>query len=219
MATRRYEQRIRADAAEQTRRRILDAVHERLCAAPAEPVGVDRVAKMAGVARSTVYLIFGSRAGLFDAFGADLLRRGGFERMLQASDHPDAHEGLRGGIRGVVTMFAAHRDVIRAMTSMAQLDADAVGGAIQRMEKGRAGGMTQLAGRLAEQGVLRPAVTADQATDLLWLLTSFEGFDLLYTGRKLSAEDVAATLVTTAERALYRRDVVDVPPLETGEAS
>ena len=67
MATRPYEQRQRAEAAEQTRRRILDAVIERLRKAPAEPVSVDRIAEMAGVARSTVYAIFGSRAGLFDA--------------------------------------------------------------------------------------------------------------------------------------------------------
>ena len=34
MATRKYDQRLRADAAEQTRRRILDAVYQRLCEAP-----------------------------------------------------------------------------------------------------------------------------------------------------------------------------------------
>lgn len=183
---------------------ILDAVYERLREAPSEPVSVDRVARMAGVARSTVYLIFGSRAGLFDALGADLLQRGGFERMLRAAAHPDAREGLRGGIRDVVLMYAAHRDVLRALSSMALLDADAVGGAVQRMEEGRAGGMAHLAQRLAEQGVLRPDVTADEATDLLWVLTSFDSFDLLHTGRSLTADKVAKTLVTTAERSLCR---------------
>ena len=77
MAKRPYEQRLRARSAEETRRRILDAVYERLREAPAEPVSVERVARMAGVARSTVYLVFGSRAGLFDALGDDLLRQDG----------------------------------------------------------------------------------------------------------------------------------------------
>lgn len=111
MATRKYEQRLRADAAAETRRRILDAVYQRLREAPSEPVSIDRIARMARVARPTVYLVFGSRAGLFEAVGADLRERGGFGRMLQAAAHPDAREALRGGICGVVTMYAAHRDV------------------------------------------------------------------------------------------------------------
>jgi AcrR family transcriptional regulator len=204
MATRKYEQRLRAEAAEETRRRILDAVFERLRAAPSQPVSIDQIARMAGVARSTVYLIFGSRAGLFDALAADLWQQGGFERVLEAVAHPDAREHLRGGLRGGAQVFAAHRDVIRALTSMEALDAEAVGGAIRRIEENRAGGMAYLAQRLAEQDALRPDVTVDQAADLLWLLTSFDAFDLLYTGRGLSVNEVARTLITTAERSLCR---------------
>src|SRR5919107_547294 len=107
MTTRRYEQRLRAEAAEETRRRILDAVYDRLRAAPTQPVGVDQVARAAGVARSTVYLIFGSRAGLFDAAAGDLLRRGGFERVTAAVAHPDAREHLRGSIRAGMEVYAA----------------------------------------------------------------------------------------------------------------
>ena len=55
MVTRQYEQRARAEESERTRMRIIDAVFERLRDAPAEPVAVDRIATMAGVARSTVY--------------------------------------------------------------------------------------------------------------------------------------------------------------------
>src|SRR5262245_57833850 len=106
MPTRKYEQRLRAEAAEDTRRRILDAVYERLRAAPSEPVSLDRIARLARVARPTIYLAFGSRSGLFEALGADLLQRGGFHRMLRAAAHPDAREALRGGIRGVVAMYA-----------------------------------------------------------------------------------------------------------------
>lgn len=44
----------------------------------------------------------------------------------------------------------------------------------------------------------------EQATDLLWLLTSFESFDLLYTGRDRAPYEIAQTLITTAERSLCR---------------
>jgi AcrR family transcriptional regulator len=204
MPTRKYEQRLRAEAAGETRRRILDAVSERLRAAPSEPVSVDRVAQVAGVARSTVYLTFSSRAGLFCALGTDLLQRGGFEQVLQAATHQDALTGLREVIRSTVGMYAANRDVLRALYSMAQLDADAVGGAIQRMEAGRADGMAHLARRLAAQGVMRPEITAGEAADLLWVLTSFDSFDLLFTGRGMPARTVAGTLITTAGRSLCR---------------
>src|SRR6476619_6280718 len=98
MATRRYDQRLRAQTADETRRRVLDAVYDELREAPAQPVSVDAIARTAGVARSTVYVIFGSRAGLFDAFAADLLERGGFGRVLDAVADPDPrvtiHEGI-----------------------------------------------------------------------------------------------------------------------------
>ena len=151
------------------------------------------MARTAGVSRSTVYLVFGSRAGLFDALTTDLWwHRAGFQAVVDAVEHPDAREHLRGGIDAGVRVFAAHRDVFRALFSMAQLDADAVGG------------MAHLAQRLAEQEVLRPEVTVDEAADLLWLLASFDSFDQLYTGRNLPVDDVSRTLIAAAERSLCR---------------
>lgn len=202
MATRRYEQRLRAQSAEETRRRVLDAVYDQLREAPAQPVSVDRIARAAGVARSTVYVSFGSRAGLFDAFAADLLERGGFRRVLDAVADPDPRVTLRAGITGGVHTFAAHRDVFRALVSMAALDPDAVGGAMQRSEQRRAKGMMRLARRLARHGLLREGLTPTQAADRLWVLTSFDAFDLLCTGRDRSAGAAARVLVDMAERSV-----------------
>ena len=204
MAIRKYEQRRRAEAAEETRRRILDAVYQQLRAAPAEPISIDRIARVADVARSTVYVAFGSRAGLFDALGEDLLHRAGFERMLRQSRQPDARESLRGAIHELAAMYAAERDVIRALVSMAQLDAGVISGAIRRLEERRARGVTELARRLADQDQLRPGVGPETAADALWLLTSFDAFDMLHTGRRLATRRVADTLTTMAERAVCR---------------
>lgn len=204
MPTRKYEQRLRAESADETRRRILEAVYGRIRAAPSEPISIDRVAREARVARSTVYLIFGSRAGLFDAVAEDLLERGGFDRLAQVLAHPDVRETLRGGIRASCEMFAANRDVHRVLSSMSNLDEEAVGGAVRRGEQRRAGGMAHLAKRLAEQEILRPDVTENEAADVLWLLTSFDSFDLLYTGRGLPVDEVARRLTATVERSLCR---------------
>ena len=205
MATRHYEQRARAEEAERTRMRIIEAVFTRLREAPTEPIAVDRIARMAGVARSTVYAIFGSRSGLFDAVGRELGERSGYASLLEAKHRPDAREHLRAGFRAASEMLAANRDIYRALRSMAQLDEQAVGGVVSRMDEERAAGMRRLAGRLAEQGVLRKGLSSKDAENVLWMLSSFESFDSLYTGRGMSTDRAVEVLVDTAERALYAK--------------
>jgi hypothetical protein len=62
--------------------------------------------------------------------------------------------------------------------------------------------MAALAQRLADQDELRGGVTVDAAANLLWILTSFDAYDLLATGRGLSADEAADLLIETAERTL-----------------
>jgi AcrR family transcriptional regulator len=205
MATRPYEQRARAEEAERTRMRIIEAVFTHLHEAPAEPIAIDRIARTAGVARSTVYAIFGSRSGLFDAVGRELAARSGYARLIEAKHQPDARDHLRAGFRAASEMLASNRDIYRALHSMSQLDEEAVGGAVRRQEEERAAGMRRLAGRLADQSVLRAGVSAEDAEHVLWVLTSFESFDSLYTSRGMSTEGTVELLIEIAERALYAR--------------
>jgi AcrR family transcriptional regulator len=203
MATRPYEQRARAEEAERTRVRIIEAVFARLRKAPAERIAIDRIAQEAGVARSTVYAIFGSRSGLFEAVGRELAERSGYATLLEAKHHPDARDHLRAGFQAASQMLAANRDIYRALHSMAQLDERAVGGAVRQKEEERTAGMKRLAGRLAEQGVLREGLSGADAEHVLWVLTSFESFDSLYTDRGMSTDRTVEVLIDMAERALY----------------
>ena len=148
--TRAYEQKARADSAAETRRRILDGVYECLREEPSTPPSVGEIARRAGVARSTVYLVFGSRAGLFDAFAQELWQRSGLPNLQEAVNVPDAREGVLGGIRAGVAIFAADRDVFNALFAMTKLDADAIGGAVDRIEGRRAEGMAWGSRRLAQ---------------------------------------------------------------------
>src|SRR4029077_4426707 len=97
--------------------RIIDAVFDRLRTAPAERIVIDRIAREAGVARSTVYSIFGSRAGLFDAVGRELTPRRADASLVDAKHQPDARDHLRAGFRASGEMLAANRDVFRALRS------------------------------------------------------------------------------------------------------
>jgi AcrR family transcriptional regulator len=199
---RKYEQQLRAESAEETRRRILDAVAQRLRDAPTEPLSLDQVAKMARVARSTIYLIFGSRAGLFDAFTEDLADRTGLARLAEAVANPDARKHLREGIAAGCRMYTEDLVVYRVLFSMNHLDPASAGGAVERMKQRRAGGMAYLAKRLAEDSVLRDDVTIEQAVDLLWVLCSYETFDALYTGRGKSLDEAVQLIAWTAEQSL-----------------
>ncbi|WP_152360917.1 TetR/AcrR family transcriptional regulator [Microlunatus speluncae] len=198
--------RTRAAAAELTKQRIIVAMYERLRAAPAAKISIDQVARDAGVARSTIYLVFESRAGLFDALARHVFQRAGFLEIGEAVHHPDAREHLRGSFRASSAAYAAERDILRALYSSAHLDPEAFAGAAGRLEEGRLGGMRYLAKRLDEQGQLRPGLTRRAATDQLFVFTSFDCFDLLHTGRGLSPAKIAEALAAMAERAVCTID-------------
>jgi AcrR family transcriptional regulator len=201
MEKRRYVQRTRAASAEETRRRILDVAREMLAREPAQSLSMDRLANEAGVARSTVYVAFGSRTGLFDALARYLLDRARFDRLVEAVQHPDAREALVMSLREGARLYASDRDAARTLFSLSLLDPDAAG-AIAILEHGRAPGMRALAERLAEQGHLRGDVGVAEAADILWVVTGFDTFDQLYAGRGLPVAAVAERLTAIAERSL-----------------
>jgi hypothetical protein len=64
--------------------------------------------------------------------------------------------------------------------------------------------MMWLARRLSRHKQLRPGIKIAEASHVLWIAASFEAFDLLYTGRNLSADETARILVENTERAICR---------------
>jgi AcrR family transcriptional regulator len=189
---RRYQQRARAQEAARTRLRIIEAVFERL--RRQQPLAVDDIAHDAEVARSTVYAIFGSRAGLLDAVGRELAERSGYARLVAAKYEPDVRDQVRAGLKAACEMFAANRDIYRALRSVAQLEG---------MDDERANAMRRIARLMKEQGVLREDLGVSDAEHILWMLSSFESFDELYTNRGLSTSRTIKLLTATVENALY----------------
>lgn len=196
-----YVQDARAAAAAAKRRDVLDAAISMLATEPLPRVTLDAVAKRAGAARSTVYVMFGSRAGMLEALAAHLLERIEFDRLVAAVGDPDPRRALELALAESVRLYARERDVARALWSWADLDPDA-SGAFAVLDGGREAGITHLVGRLADAGMLRPDVSRSEAADLLFLLTSFDTFDQLHTGRNLDVAAVEARLRTVVERTL-----------------
>jgi hypothetical protein len=87
---------------------------------------------------------------------------------------------------------------------MGKLDPDGVGQTIAVTEGRRTRGMAWIAERLADEGQLRPGLTPERAAHVIWVLASFDAFDLLATGRGLGADEIASIVVETAERTVLR---------------
>ena len=92
-------------------------------------------------------------------------------------------------------MLAAERDTWRALRSMAQLDQEAVGGAVAALGgRARGGHGADRRASSTSRATCAPSVTAEEANDVLWVITSFESFDLLYSGRGLPLDAVVERL-------------------------
>src|SRR5215472_266236 len=188
---RRYVQRARAESAATTRHRMVEAARVALMEGEVPRLELAEVAQRASIARSTVYLSFGTRSALMTAILDDSLNRAGFERIREYLVLPDAIEA----------MDAAEYAVLRRMLLLARLDADAARD-YEARQKRRAAGMRDLAKRLRDQQRLRAGVSAGEASAVLWVLTSFETFDQLFSGWGLDARTCGTRIVAMARSSL-----------------
>lgn len=198
---RRYTQTRRAEAAAETRQRIIEATRAALTEGALRSVSLDEIAKRAGVARSTLHLIFGSRKDLMTAVALDALDRGGVESLRRAFAQRDARKALLDSFRTSTAMYAREFAVSNALLSLAATDGDAAEAA-KLLDASRRDGMQTIARRLDEQGYLGTGVSRDAAAEMLWVLTSIETFGMLYRGWGMEREQATLRLTDMAQRSL-----------------
>jgi AcrR family transcriptional regulator len=95
---RAYRMTARAEAAEATARRLIEAMQEVFAERPFEEVTLDAVARRAGVTLQTLLRRFGSKSGLFAAAAADA-----HERIMAQRD-----EAAPGDVRGAIANLFDH---------------------------------------------------------------------------------------------------------------
>ncbi|MEO9322857.1 TetR/AcrR family transcriptional regulator [Nocardioides sp. C4-1] len=202
MSPRKYEQVVRAENAAQTRSRIIEAVGAQLRESPTEPLGLDRVAQEAGVARSTIYTSFGSRGALISEFLRDLWDSSAQPFVAGAAEADSGVEHLRATIDATSRLWEGDAVVWRAVRAMDLLDPDSSDGQVRELEEERKTAVDKLARRLRKDGALRAGVTPATAGHTLWVLTSFETFDALRADRGAGLAATIRLLTETAERSL-----------------
>jgi AcrR family transcriptional regulator len=213
MSPRPYRLGQRAASVTQTRARIIAATRELLTADGLRGVVIDEVAQRADVARATVYYQFGSKQGLLQAIVDDVQQRAGQQQIAQAVELADPVQALRRTFLLGCQFWATEQVIVRRLSGLAAVDLE-VRDVMVRADEHRLVLITRLVDRLADAGRLAPGWSRDRAVDALWLLSSFEAFDQLFTGRRLPAEEVATLLLDMARYVLVppRGDRLGEPP-------
>jgi AcrR family transcriptional regulator len=193
----------RESAIAERRQKIVAAARELLLEGGFYRMRMEDVAKRSGVTRATVFNQFGSKLALLQAIAAEAGQRSRSQTTFEAQKLPDAYEAFRLSLIEGYRFFAAERMMFRQIISLAAVDPEAKE-LVAGFEQNRRQGMKQMADRLADEGYMREGWSRGTLADLLWIATSFETFDLLHSGRGLSARVAAQRTLAMAGAGLKR---------------
>ena len=203
MSPREYRLGKRTVGVAETRARIVAAARAVFAEDGFHRAPMEEVARRADVARATVYYQFDSKLGLIEAVLEDIERRGEQQRVLAAAALDDAVEATQRAFEEGTRFWAADHVLVRKLIGLAAADPGTRQLVIER-DRNRLALVTRLAERLAEQQRLGPGCSVQKAVRTLWLLSSFEAFDQLFTGQRLDTDAVAAALFELLEDTLLR---------------
>jgi AcrR family transcriptional regulator len=174
-----------------TRRRILDAARRLLAEGSDTDLGLDVIARSAGITRVTIYNHFRSRTGLLEAVYDELAAGGGVQRAREALGQQDPAAALAAFIRGLVNFWSSDPVVIRRLHGMAALDAEIARGLAAR-EGRRRRAAAEIVRRVAPARTPRHGLWTQQLlADSLSALASFETYDALARAGHRNEEIIA----------------------------
>ena len=194
MSPRPYQAGERRKAATQaTRSRIIEAARELLGDSSVTSFSIDAVAQRADVARMTVYYQFKSKAKLLEAIFDDLGARANMRELQKTFQEPDVERAVLRIVDVFCNLWKTQGALARRLGAMAVLDPE-VEGALRE----RQGWRRELLAKIVSRE--RRGKAAAEIVDLLYVLTSFETYDMLAVGR--TPKDVLAFLRRAAAMAV-----------------
>ena len=206
-AKRRYDSSRRQAQAAVTRLEILEAARELFRSRGYMGTTIEGIAKAAGVAPETVYGAFRSKRELL---GVLVSRAVMGDPPLGFLDRPEVQAVIaEPDQRKQVHMFPrtvslVHERVGELWQVMrgAELSEPEIAATIRNSGRGRMAGMGQFIAVLMTKGPLRPGLTAESATEIVWTLASTEVYHLLCIDRGWTMEQYEKWLGDTLERLL-----------------
>jgi AcrR family transcriptional regulator len=201
MCARAYSMEKRGASSARTRRCILEAARRLLAESTDIELGLDAIARSAGVSRLTVYNHFGSRAGLLEALYDYLATRGEVRRGMDALRKQDPAATLAGFIRTLVHFWSSDPVVIRRLHAMAALDTEIHKGLAARQARRRSA-TGEIVRRITRvRGQTRRLGTRQLLADTLTMLASFETYDAL-AKQRYGREEIIKVITHLARSVL-----------------
>ncbi|MGL4176015.1 MAG: TetR/AcrR family transcriptional regulator [Dermatophilaceae bacterium] len=196
--SRPYASVIRAEQADATRRRVVQAASSLFRRDGYAATSVAAVAREAEVSGQTVYNAFGSKAALLKA--AYDVAVVGDDDPVPLAERPDvkalyAQTDAAAFVRGYAAL--GRRVAERVGPLALQITAGAAAGdpdllaLRERTDTERLVGTEMVAQRVADLGGLAPGLTVKEARDRIWTLNSIEVWDLLTGRRRWSGDQYA----------------------------
>jgi len=182
---------------ERTRTRILDAGNRLLLEGGYHGVGLEMVARAAGVTRQTVYDQFGSKSGLLGAMIARSEEQAGLPLRLQ--NVMSQVDGLL-MLRAMLDAIAAVEPLVYPYSRLiyaARLDDPVAADMWNARMTSRRAGMGVVFARLASDGRLRNGIGPEEAAEIAWALTSPPQYEFLVIERDWSIDRYRAHLEAT----------------------
>jgi len=174
-----YHSQVRQRQAEETRRRILAAAGELFASRGYAVTTLAAVAEVAEVSSKTIAAVFGSKRALL----AEVINPEAFStpvklliEELRATEDPSRRLSLVAQITcQAYEPLASSLELLRTAGAVAPELADLA----QQVEARRRRNQARLMASLHEQGVLRSGLSFEEATDVLWALTSYDVYRML----------------------------------------
>ena len=174
-----YHSRVRQRQAEETRRHILAVARELFESHGYTATTLEAIAEMAEVSPKTIAAVFGSKRALLaavinpDAFSTPVKL---LIEELRATEDPSRQVSLVAQItRQAYELLGSSLELLRTAGAVAPELADLA----QQIEARRRQNQARLIVSLREQGTLHPGLSFEEATDVLWALTSYDLYRML----------------------------------------
>jgi AcrR family transcriptional regulator len=202
---RAYKSTSRQLAAEETQRRVLDAARKLFSRSGIDAVTIAQIAEHADVAGSTIYALFGSKAGILRALMRRAIFNADYERIAsELRGVADPIEQLR------LTAAVARSIYDGESKEMALLrGASAFSPELKKLEREfedrRYEIQSDRLANLFERQLQRPDVSLKQARDLVWMLTSRDVYRMLVIESKWSSADYEKWLTQALLSGLTNR--------------
>ncbi|HEY1867715.1 MAG TPA: helix-turn-helix domain-containing protein [Candidatus Cybelea sp.] len=166
----------RKAATHATRSRIIEAARELLADADVTSFSIDAVAQRADVARMTVYYQFKSKPKLLEALFDDFAARANMRELQKAFQETKVERAVFRIVDVFCNLWKTQGALVRRLSAMAALDPE-VEGALRERQSWRRDLLAKIVAR-EHRGK-----AAAEIVELLYVLTSFETYDMLAAWR------------------------------------